>query len=411
MRKTKQVLCGSAAALSLAWAGAAAADDQAAAPAPPSAAATPATAAAPAAPAPTPMPYPSMSSSLSANPNPAVFYAGPILGKLMVDGVLSGGGFWQSNPATDFFGRVNKDGYGDVFNGTLIVNKTDGPIQFYIQAGAYSLPALGSPYYDASRIDRHTVGFVQQGFVKFVPNSMFSIEVGALPTLIGDEYTFTFENMNIERGLLWNQENAVTKGVQVNFTKGPWTASVSWNDGFYSDRYTSASALLTYTFKNSDTLSAVAMGNYFGDVRASSFVAPASLANSQVYNLIYTHTKGPWVISPYIQYTTVPNVPGWTPSGSTIGGALLVKYSFTPTFNVGVRGEYISSSGSANLMYGPGSNAWSITVTPTYQKGIFFIRGEASYVSVGSGTPGAMFGPAGFARDQVRVLGESGVIF
>jgi len=27
-----------------------------------------------------------------------------------------------------------------------------------------------------------------------------------LPTLIGAEYTFTFENMNIERGLLWNQE-------------------------------------------------------------------------------------------------------------------------------------------------------------------------------------------------------------
>ncbi len=60
---------------------------------------------------------------------------------------------------------------------------------------------------------------------------------GKLPTLIGAEYTFTFENMNIERGLLWNQENAVNRGVQANFTSGPVAVSVSWNDGFYPNRY------------------------------------------------------------------------------------------------------------------------------------------------------------------------------
>ena len=51
--------------------------------------------------------------------------------------------------------------------------------------------------------------------MKFVKGG-FSAEVGALPTLIGAEYTFSFENMNIERGLLWNQENAVNKGIQLN---------------------------------------------------------------------------------------------------------------------------------------------------------------------------------------------------
>jgi hypothetical protein len=43
--------------------------------------------------------------------------------------------------------------------------------------------------------------------------------------LIGAEYTFTFENMNIQRGLLWNQENAVTRGVQVNQTMGKFGSS------------------------------------------------------------------------------------------------------------------------------------------------------------------------------------------
>ncbi len=357
-----------------------------------------------------PAPYPSMSASLSANPNPAIFNAGPF-GMLMVTGVLSGGGFWQSHPAVDFFGKQNAIGYGDITNATVIINKTYGPIQFFIQAGAYSLPAIGVPYVKSRKVDPATFGFIQQGFVRFVFNPAFSLDVGALPTRMGDEYTFTFENLNIQRGLLWNQENAVTKGVQVNFTKDAWATSVSWNDGFYSDHYTSASALITYTFKNSDTLSAVAMGNYFGKIRANSFVAPVTLANSQIYNLIYTRTKGAWVISPYIQYTSVPNVPGWTPSGSTSGAALLLMYRFKPELSLSGRVEYISSSGGANLINGPGSNAWSFTITPTYQKDIFFIRAEASYVSIGSGTPGLMFGSEGLNRSQTRVFGETGVIF
>jgi hypothetical protein len=56
---------------------------------------------------------------------------------------------------------------------------------------------------------------------------------------MGAEYTFTFENMNIERGLLWNQENAINRGIQVNQTIGK-SASLSWNDGFYSNRRQSA---------------------------------------------------------------------------------------------------------------------------------------------------------------------------
>ena len=89
----------------------------------------------PAEPKAAPAPYPSMSASLSANPHPAIFDAGP-LGKLTVTGVLSGGGFWQSHPAVDFFGKENASSYGDITNATVIINKTDGKIQFYIQAGA-----------------------------------------------------------------------------------------------------------------------------------------------------------------------------------------------------------------------------------------------------------------------------------
>ena len=98
-------------------------------------------------------------------------------------------------------------------------------------------------------------------------------------------------------------------------------------------------------------------------------------------------------------------------SGSSYGGAVLAKYSFTPEISLAGRVEYIGSSGHANLLYGPGSNAWSITITPTYQKGIFFARIEASYVGIGSGTPDAMLGANFDKKEQVRGFAEAGVIF
>jgi hypothetical protein len=80
---------------------------------------------------------------------------------------------------------------------------------------------------------------------------------GNLPTLFGAEYTFTFENMNIERGLLWNQENAITRGVQLNYTYGPLSGSLSWNNGFYSHSYTWVDGSVAWTINSANTLSFV----------------------------------------------------------------------------------------------------------------------------------------------------------
>src|ERR1019366_6191838 len=125
--------------------------------------------------------------------------------------------------------------------------KTDGMLQYFIEAGAYSIPDLGLPYLPMSKTLQALWGPVPIAYAKFVPTDTFSIEVGKLPTLIGAEYSFTFENMNIERGLLWNQEPAVSRGIQANLTTGPVAWSVSWNDGIYSDRYNWISALATWT--------------------------------------------------------------------------------------------------------------------------------------------------------------------
>jgi hypothetical protein len=386
-------------AASLALAGAAWADDQPAPGAP----------AAPAAPAgPTALSTPAMSASLSNNTNPFGVDAGP-LGKLYISGQFTGFAATQNNPG---FGDNDK-GKADFSNAQIEVQKTDGVVQFYIQAGYYNFPSLGAANFKTQQITENTFKTVPVGFLKLQPTAEWSIQIGKLPTLIGAEYTFTFQNLNVARGLLWNQEPAISKGVQVNYAKGPLTVSVSLNDGYYSSHYSTLSGLVSYVISPKDTVAFAGSGNT-SETSKSRFVTPIAQNNGTIWNLLWTHTEGPWVINPYLQYSTTPKITkfGLPSSASTFGGAVLAKYTFNPLFNLAGRAEYITSSGSdVSLLYGPKSDAWSLTLTPTFQYKVWFIRGEVSYTKIESGTVGFMFGKHGDKDDQTRAMLEAGVLF
>ena len=332
---------------------------------------------APAAPAaPAALPTPAITGPLAGLP-PAIFDAGPF-GNIAVNGILNGFGMWQGN-------HVPGDGptQAALSNGQIFVQKTDGWFQFYLQAGAYTLPSLATPFLATDKTLTNFYGPVPQGFVKLQAGKNTSFQIGALPTLIGAEYTFSFENMNIERGILWNQENAVNRGIQVNQTMGKFTASLSWNDGFYSNRYSWLSGSLAYT-KGPHSLSFVGMGNT-GQTAFQTAATPVQ-NNSSIYNVIYTYNKGSWIVQPYFQYTDVPTNAkiGIAKGASTTGGAILVNHTFKHGFSLPVRWEYIATSGSVkdpdvvNLMFGPGSKGTSFTVTPTFQHGGFFVRADLS---------------------------------
>jgi len=367
-------------------------------------------------PAPAPLPSPSMAGPL-ATAVPHEFEAGPF-GNLNVTGILSGMGWTEANYA-GFLGDTPT--HYDVTNAQIFIQKTSGWFQFFLQAGAYNLPAVGTTFLGTPDTVKGFYGPFPQGYVKLVKGN-FNVEVGALPTLIGAEYTFSFENMNIERGLLWNQENAVNRGIQLNDTYKKLTVAFSWNDGFYSNRYTWLSGSLAYAFNSSNTLSFVGMGNAgaYARVSSTSIATPTTLNNSQIYNLLYTYTKGPVTITPYYQYTVVktnPNI-GIFQGAHTNGGAILANYNFKHGFSLAVRPEYIKSSGtvldpnSINLLYGPGSGAFSFTVTPTYVKDAFFIRGDFSIVHATDTTPAfGVFGPTGLKVNQPRGVLEAGFMF
>jgi hypothetical protein len=337
-------------------------------------------------------------------PDPATFDAGP-LGKLGVSGVLSGFGLAQSNRfASDASAQA------DLSNGQVFVQKTDGWWQFYLQAGAYNFVQLGLPFLPTGDTVKDLYGPLPIAYLKLAPAKNTSVMIGALPSLMGAEAGFTFENMNIERGLLWNQENTVNRGIQVNQTVGKFTASLSWNDGYYSNRYSWLSGSLTYS---NGPHSIVFSG--MGNLSRTAFQTTATPVqnDSTMYAVIYTYTKGPWIVQPYFQYSDLPVYPriGIGRNTGTRGGAVLLSHSFQHGFSLAGRWEYLATTGNVNLLAGPGSSATSFTVTPTFQSRGFFVRGEFSLVHALDLTAGAAFGPGGSRPNQPRVVGEIGFLF
>jgi hypothetical protein len=366
---------------------------------------------------------PSIAGPLAANPNPFSIdlpdWLGDAGGKVYISGAASGIFIAQSDTVPG-----DNDTRLDASNAMVWLQKTDGWLQFYVQAGLYSFPTVGVPYTKASVNVPATFGYAPVAYAKLQgwgALSSFSLEGGKLPTLIGDEYGFTFQNMNIERGLLWNVEPIVSRGLQLNYANGPLTISFSVNDGFYTSVLQDLSGLISYGFNGgADTLSFTAEGDVGGPHVSPQGLASSVLNAGSVYNLIYTHTSGPWTISPYVQYITTPKI--FAPKGENIwGGAVLVSYSIDDHWKLAARGEYESSSGNPatnfNLIgYGAGSKAWSITLTPSYQYKLLFARLDASYVGVGDATVGGIpfgggFGATLTKTSQFRGVLEAGVLF
>ncbi|PKY10762.1 hypothetical protein B1757_07305 [Acidithiobacillus marinus] len=355
-------------------------------------------------------------------PSPLTFKAGP-LGTLNVQGVASGYGVWQSNkfPASSFPG--SKSASADISNGMVMISKNSGLIQFAVQAGAYNVMTLGSNYASTSAYTQGTFGALPMGYIEIAPDDHFNIQIGKLYTLIGAEYTFSYQNWNIARGLLWSQENAINKGVQINYNKGPVTAAISWNDGFYSNRFNWISGMLTWAIDKHNTLFAQGDGNLGHSNFVNANIATTPLQDNESAGVIgYTYTSAKLVVTPYLQYTSVPgsaiqSLGAGTKTTSTLGGAILANYSLTDKISLAGRVEYISNSGtatdgSANLTgFGAGSHAWSLTATPTYQDGGFFARAELSYVKASMANGSGFAGPDGLAKNQVRGMVEAGFMF
>jgi len=376
--------------------------------------------------------FPAFGGVIKQNPDPACFSL-PGAGEIYLGGALTGYAYRETNPfpfTTPPLGGDRRERV-DFTNAQIFVQKPEGFFQFYLQAGAYAIPALGIVNY--STIDQTQLFFspVPVVFGKLQFSDNFSIQGGRMPTLIGVEAPFTFQNLNIQRGLLFNQENVINHGVQVNYSNGPLTVSVAGTDGFFAGDITWFTGAVTYKLDDSNT---IGINGGFNAGRTdvlsrptrAQFATPLFQQNSGIFVANYTYSNGPWTVTPYFQFTNVNRDArlGILQSASTYGGALLASYAFNDLFALAGRVEYETQtgrpgSGTTSLLYGPGSSAASFTITPTFTFDRAFVRAEYSLVKVyditrgdlNEGTTGTAFGRTGNRTTQERVMIEAGITF
>lgn len=363
-----------------------------------------------------------MGDTLSFSDNP-IAVKSDTFGDWAVHGIATGLTFRQTNPIGS-----NESTYSGFSNAQMIVKKSSGLIQLFAQTGLYSIPVVGVSYLRAQPTTEEGFGYLPHAYVSVTPDLNWSLAVGKIPAMGGVEATFTYQNGNIQRGLLWVQTNSVSRGMQLSYSEGPLSAALTWNDGAYSDVYNWVGGSASLQASAHSTYTASWVGSVSGNA-ANTMVTPLLQNNSQIGNLIYQYTSDDWTLTPYLQYTYVPERTsvGINGSSGTFGAALLATYHLTPQgtgksvsrhISIPTRFEYQSSHGDngvsatpAGLMYGPGSSAWSATVTPTIQWKSVFARGELSYVKTFNPLAGNAFGANGLNNNQLRLMLEAGVLY
>jgi hypothetical protein len=339
-------------------------------------------------------------------------------GVIKYSAVASAIGMSQSNPIV---GDTHK--FLDISNAQVILQKDSGALQFYLQTGFYSTPSLGTSYQRSYVQTKDSFGIFPLAYLSVPLGEGFKLSAGKLNSFGGYENTFSYQNINIDRGLLWNQTSNVSKGLELLYEDKQLTAAVTWNDGFYSNQLSWMGASLGYQLNQSSTVNL----SWTGSIKPNAlnnFVTPVAQNNSQIFNAIYTYKTDNWFFAPNLQYTYVPSnsAIGILSSAQTIGASVLANYRMINSGNSGgavslpFRFEYISANGrgnsdSPNLLYGAGSSAWSATVTPTYQWKQLFVRAELSYVKLINMVSGLGFGQSTNVDNQTRLMFETGILY
>lgn len=343
------------------------------------------------------------------------------LGTWQFNAALSGLAATQSNSSGN-----DPKSYGDIANGQAIISKPTGYLQVFAIAGYYSIPEITTSYVRAATQTTRSWSALPVAYASIVPNDQWSLNIGKLFTLGGAEGTFTYENTNIQRGLLWGQTNSVSQGAQLNYQNETWSTALAWTDGATSGKYNWLGISAAYKFSARTAVTAIWNGALSGNATDNART-PLLTNNSQITNLLFAYKGDDWGLTPYLQYSVVAANPtvGIDGTSSTQGVGLLATYRLTPlvdgqlprrNITLPIRVEYLNTRGNSgtssnNLLYGPNSAAWSATMTPTYQHGPYFGRFEASYVAALNASQGSAFGSTGNTRNQVRAVLEIGILY
>ncbi len=307
----------------------------------------------------------------------------------------------------------------EIGNALATLTKNTGALQFSVTVGAYALPVIGQSLNTTTQDSANSTlfGYIPLANVSYVASPSLTVTAGKMAALLGQESPFTYQNLNIQRGLGFNAEPTISRGVRATYTQGKFTGNLEANDGYYTGSHRAVEGLLGWMPSANTNLQ-------------FAFIAPGagtpgnvttSIANKSEYDFMLTQQFGKLQVLPYLLLIHSPAAAslGFTSSESAAGAVMLANYAFNDRYSLAARYEsFTNHSGttdtSANadfLGYGPGSRATTWTFTPAYKMNAFFVRAELSGVQATNFTPGLTFGPAGKNSTQTRALLELGAQF
>jgi len=327
------------------------------------------------------------------------------IGTINVNGALTVYTIHSNNKTDD-----KKTRY-DVGSAIISLSKPAEPLGFTLIGGAYAFPVVGLAL---SKTSESTDLFspIPVAYVEYSPIKGLSIQAGKLPTIIGYESALTYQNNNIQRGLVWNMQPVINNGVRLTYSIDPFFVKLGVNDGFYNLSTTDpkpaleASLGLTPIKDGSIALNVILPDK---DSRPNKTTADGS-TNKREINLVASYTLDRLSLGADLLYVEAPrsNRAGVLEKAKASGVALHLSYDLKP-FKLSGRVEYVkdnSDAGEVDLVgLGDGNKGLTFTVTPAYTHGPLFLRGELSYVKADQ--PFTVNGK----KDQTRVGVEVGFMF
>lgn len=306
----------------------------------------------------------------------------------------------------------------DITNMLLTPTFNVGHFHATATGGFYDLPTLGCALNPTTQRGANTSLFSALPLyaVSYTPDEHLTFSAGKLHSLLGQEGMFTFQNFDIQRGMVWEIEPLVSHGVRGAYANGPLTVQLEENDGYYGG-WSTRGYEGAVSFDLSDTQSVS-----FAMIDPHSNAAPnptAEIANKHEETLDYTARFGKLALTPYLLWIQSPAVAKFGYSDEKASaGSLLGEYSFSPRYSLGARYEDAwnasalnDPSGNADLIgYGPGSSVQTYTLTPAYHAPWGLVRLEWSSVYVKDLKTGLGFGADGTGTHQNRYALEFGLI-
>lgn len=265
----------------------------------------------------------------------------------------------------------------DLANGLLNFTINSGKLHANATVGDYGFPTVGFPLVpdNAPGANVELYSALPVAAVAYDFDSHVSVAAGKFAALLGQESPFTYQNLNVQRGIGWAMEPTISRGVQLSYNNGPWTVTLQENDAYYSGGSRAFEGLIGWAPSSNTSVQFAAIvpgANVPGNMTTG-------VGNKAEYDLMYARTIGKLQVLPYFLWVHSPASPvlGYTSNENAWAGVLLGTWNFSPQTSLAFRYENARNTGSmtdtspnADLVgFGPGSSASSETITPAFHFG------------------------------------------